>query len=281
MKKKNKAREIIMVIIKVIFFFLFPAIFSTAFSGIKSICTQLYERQMIELNPFVFTLICLLGFTIVFGRFFCGFACAFGIYGDVVYEIGSRIRKKMKKKPFQIPETVGTKLKYIKYIVLLLIMILCILGKVQWVNENSIWTVFSQLHALKIPGVKYLVAYLIFLCITIGMVFEKRFFCRFFCPMGAVFSLLPVLPFFAIKRNRENCIKGCRACKMRCPAKIDLPSEEEGDNVQMGECFSCGRCIETCPKGNIHIGVRNITGNEVWLLVVKAVILLGICYVLC
>lgn len=278
--KKNKVQEVITIIIKIIFFFLFPAVFSTAFSGVKSICSQLYAREIIEINPFVLTLICLLGFTIVFGRFFCGFACAFGIYGDIIYEIGSRIRKKRKKKPFQFSEEAGQKLKYIKYIILLGIMIVCLLGRAQWINENSLWTVFSQLHALKIPGSQYLIAYLFFLLITIGMIFEKRFFCRFFCPMGAVFSLLPVLPVFAIKRNRENCIKGCRACKMRCPANIDLPSEEEGDHIGMGECFSCGRCIETCPKGNIHIGIGKIKGNEIWLLVVKAGILLGMCYVL-
>lgn len=280
MKKKNKAKEIITIIIRTMFFFLFPAIFSTAFSGIKSICTQLYKREMIEMNPFVLTFVCLLGFTIVFGRFFCGFACAFGTYGDVIYKIGSKIRKKRKKKPFQIPEAAGKKLKYMKYVILLVIILLCVFGKAQKVNEYSIWTLFSKLQALKIPDSQYITVYFLFLLVTIGMIFEKRFFCRFFCPMGAIFSLLPVLPFFAIRRNRENCIKGCRACKMCCPSKIELPSEEEGDNMEMGECFGCGRCMDTCPKGNIHIGLGKIKGNELWILIVKAGILLGMCYLL-
>ncbi len=38
--------------------------------------------------------------------------------------------------------------------------------------------------------------------ILVGMALEERFFCKFFCPMGAIFSLMPVLTPFSLRRNR-------------------------------------------------------------------------------
>ena len=32
------------------------------------------------------------------------------------------------------------------------------------------------------------------LLIMLGMAWEERFFCKFLCPMGGIFSLLPILP---------------------------------------------------------------------------------------
>ena len=62
-------------------FIIYPALFSTAFTGIKLIVEQITQRASLPWNSFVQTLVVLLVFTIVFGRFFCGFACAFGTWG--------------------------------------------------------------------------------------------------------------------------------------------------------------------------------------------------------
>ena len=127
----------------------------------------------------------------------------------------------------------------------------------------------SRFHQLKMAD--SLIGTGLFLLVTAGMALEPRFFCRFLCPMGAVFSLMPVLPFSVIKRNRENCIPNCKACNLVCPANLEIPSDKEGDNATSGECFSCGKCIGKCPKQNTHNGLP----GRLWLpmLVGKAVIL--------
>ena len=180
--------------------------------------------------------------------------------------------KKMKKKPLQIAEAWTEKLCYLKYIVLALISILCFAGVYGKAKGTSPWDVFSMLHAgnFKLGG--YLVGLVLLVLILVGMCFEERFFCRNFCPMGAVFSLLPVLPFFALHRDRENCIKGCKACTKKCPSNIGLP--EDGSPKVEGDCFQCQKCIDTCPKGNIHTGVKGLCGNEFWFTILRAVILL-------
>lgn len=235
---------------RILFFILFPAVFSTAFSGVKYVAAQIGVGKHIELIVFVVTLLVVLLFTILFGRFFCGFACSFGSYGDFLYEISCRVRKKRKKRPFQFSEKLGNVLCYVKYLVLVAILLLCVAGKSSAVSTFSPWDVFSRLQTLNMP--KLGAGVLVFLLISIGMIFEKRFFCRFLCPLGAIFSILPVIPASSIKRDRENCIARCKACKMKCPANLDIASMEEGDHAKMGECFSCGKCMQTCPKSNVH-----------------------------
>jgi polyferredoxin len=93
--------------------------------------------------------------------------------------------------------------------------------------------------------------------------------------MGAVFSLLPVLPLFSLQRDRDQCRKGCSACTMMCPSDIELP--KNGSPAVMGDCFQCQKCIDTCPQGNVHIGLNKVfKGNEVIWTVVRAALLLSL-----
>ncbi len=274
-KKKSlydRIETIVQVAIRLIFFLLYPALFSTAFTGIKMLVEQIAGGESLEWNSFVMTLVILLLFTFCFGRVFCGFFCAFGTYGDFIYFLSSAVRKKLKKRPFHLLEKWGGTSRYVKYIVLMAVLILCIRGMSEIVSLHSPVTAFSRLHSLQVPD--SVAGLLVFLLITVGMALEPRFFCRFLCPMGAVFSLMPVLPFSVVKRDRENCIHGCQACKMACPAGLDIPSLEEGDNPLSGECFSCGKCARRCPRKNVKLP----GSGKMWLplLAIKAALLLGI-----
>ena len=115
---------------------------------------------------------------------------------------------------------------------------------------------------------------LLLVLILVGMVFCERFFCRFLCPMGAVFSLLPILPFFSVRRKREKCAKGCTACEKVCPSDLSLP--EDGSWNVSGDCFQCQKCLEICPKKNAKSSIRNFRGNEIWFTLLRAVVLAAV-----
>ena len=153
-----------------------------------------------------------------------------------------------------------------------MIVLMCYAGIYSKAQGTSPWDVFSMIHAGNLKLANYIPGLIILLLILVGMCVQERFFCRFLCPMGAVFSLLPVLPFFSLHRTRENCRKGCKACTKTCPSQIGLPSD--GDWAVSGDCFQCQKCIDTCPKGNIHTGIRSLKGNEIWFTVLRAVVLL-------
>ncbi len=261
-------------IIQLLFFLFLPSAFTAAFNGVKYIFTQLGSVASMQMTSFVTALIVLCVYTVVFGRFFCGFACAFGSLGDAVRALYVWICKKLKKKPLQLKASWMGWLSAVKYILLAIIALLCFLGQFSKTQGMSPWDVFSMLHARNARVTSYVVGLVLFLLILVGMCLQERFFCRVLCPMGAVFSILPVLPLFGLRRDREACIKGCKACTMKCPSDIGLAADTSPEVA--GDCFQCQKCIDTCPKGNIHTGIRKLKGNEVVFTLIRAGILLAL-----
>lgn len=271
-KTLKKVHVWVRAVIQLLYFLFIPSAYTAAFNGVKYIFTQMGAKSHLELTSFVVTLIALCLFTIVFGRFFCGFACAFGSLGDAVRAFYVFICKKLKKKPVTMKASVVKYLQAVKYIVLVLLVVSCYTSVYSKTQGMSPWDVFSMLHAgnFKLGG--YIVGLVLLVLILVGMAFQERFFCRVLCPMGAVFSMLPVLPLFTLRRDRSECIRGCRACTMKCPSDIELAPDTAPE--LSGDCFQCQKCIDTCPKGNIHTSIRSLKGNEIWFTVLRAVVLL-------
>ncbi len=276
-KKKIDQKKIhawVRVAIQLVFFLLIPSIYTSAFAGIKYIFNQIGMADSVELTSFVSVLIAICIFTFVFGRFFCGFACAFGSMGDFFRWLYLTICKKLKKKPLKFPEKLSDKLPVVKYVVLIIIIFLCFKGAFSSVQPANPWTVFSMLHAGNFQLGDYIPGIVLLVLIIIGMCLEDRFFCRFLCPMGAVFTLIPVLPLFGLVRERDNCLKGCSACTRRCPSNIELPATRKYEIK--GDCFQCQKCIDICPKKNVHTGIKKLRGNEIWFTLIRAVLLFAI-----
>ncbi len=273
-KERRTLQRRLRALIQLLYFLFLPSAYTAAFSGVKYLFTTLGQGKHLELTSFVSVLVVLCLYTIVFGRFFCGFACAFGSLGDGIRAAFVAVMKRRKHKLIRIPARWTQVLQYGKYLVLCIISLLCFGGLYGKTAGMSPWDVFSMLHAGHIRLGAYLIGCVLLALIVIGMALEERFFCRFLCPMGAIFSLLPVLPLFTLGRDRSKCLKGCSACTRCCPSNISLPEGDRYDTC--GECFQCQKCIGSCPKRNIGTGLHLLHGNEEWFTILRAVILLGL-----
>jgi len=91
------------------------------------------------------------------------------------------------------------------------------------------------------------------LLIVIGSLFVERFFCRYFCPMGAIFSIASKLKIAKIKKTRTKCGR-CKVCTNNCKMGIPL---YQSDVVNSGECIQCMKCVSACPRSNVKFTVAS------------------------
>ena len=279
-KLKRQTRDILINrAVQLIFFLLAPDIYATAFNGAKYLLTQIGKVEVIGITPFVAVLITVLIYTFIFGRFFCGYACAFGFLGDLVYDGSSALQKKLTGKVRTIPAGPRSLLMKVKYVVLAVVLGLCLFDLYDKVSLLDPWMTFASFRALDFSLTGKTVGFIVLLVILVGMACVRRFFCIFLCPMGAIFSMIPVLPFTMTRREPARCAGKCHQCEKVCPTGYFLSEEVEdlpflGRNHGGGECICCNRCASVCPVSNAGPGnMKKLRGNEWYLVLIKAALL--------
>ena len=245
-QRDKKRRTWLRTGVQLFFFVSMPGAFVAGFSGVKQIFLDIGAGEVLSVDSFTLSLLGLCGFTLLFDRFFCGYACAFGSLGDAVWALSGLIQKKLfhRKKQLRLPERAVLLGQKVKYLLLAWLVALYVTRQEKMLTGASPWEVFS----LHLPPEGFGVGIGLLVLILLGMAVQPRFFCQFLCPMGAVFALLPVLPFARLHRQSDGCIPGCNACKQQCPVCLKL----EETSLRSGECIACEACVGTCPKQNIH-----------------------------
>ena len=198
---------------------------------------------------YVFGIILLYG--ILLGRWICGFLCPFGLIQELLHKIKT---PKIKKS------SVTRVLSYLKYVILALFTIalpliyalrdfplpgfckyICPAGTL----EGAIGLLSNSANTALLPmlGPLFTWKFAVLVAIVVGSIFMYRFFCRFLCPLGALYGLFNKISLIGIKLDKPKCTD-CGMCQAKC--KMDI--RHVGDT----ECISCGECISSCPTGAIR-----------------------------
>lgn len=251
---KNKKINWIKVVIQILSFALIPGLFEGEFAAVGNIVSCIYKGNISweSVKYSVWMLLATVPATVLVGKFFCGFFCSFGAVQDLLWLGSHRLRalfpgKRNLKKADRI-------FRFAKYAVLFYFIIFIWSG-VTAVKTAGPWQVFGQYVSFgHWPGLKPLLSVggVLLLFIFIGSLFVQRFFCRYFCPMGAIYSLISQTSFLKIDKPREECGK-CHLCTSKCTMGMDLTKK---DRIAGGECISCQKCVSWCPKGNARFRSR-------------------------
>lgn len=251
---KNKKINWIKVVIQILSFALIPGLFEGEFAAVGNIVSCIYKGNISweSVKYSVWMLVATVPATVLVGRFFCGFFCSFGAVQDLLWFGSHRLRalfpgKRNLKKADRI-------FRFAKYAVLFYFIIFVWSG-VTAVKTAGLWQVFGQYVSFgHWPGLKPLLSVggILLLVIFIGSLFVQRFFCRYFCPMGAIYSLISQASFLKIDKPRKECGK-CHLCTSKCTMGMDLTKK---DRIAGGECISCQKCVSWCPKGNARFRSR-------------------------
>ena len=154
------------------------------------------------------------------GRAVCGFLCPFGLLQDLLHKI-----------PF--PKKIRTfkgdrKLRRVKYIVLLVLVIgvpsfakltpafckyLCpsgtLSGLLLALGDSRLFAVLGSSFYWKLS--------LLIACVIVSIMIYRPF-CKYLCPLGAVYAPFNKVALFGMSCDKAACVD-CGACIKECPAK--------------------------------------------------------------
>lgn len=197
---------------------------------------------------YVLGILMLFGLTL--GRTVCGFLCPMGLLQELLHRAPTP----------KIPKGRITRmLSYGKYVTLGLLAValpvyfgaqqlplpafckyVCPAGTLEGAvallahPENA--SLFSMLHGL------FTQKLVILMLLAALCVFCYRAFCRFLCPLGAIYGFFARVSLLGIRVEEDKCTH-CGLCLSRCPVDI----RRVGDH----ECVHCGACKAVCPTGAI------------------------------
>lgn len=199
--------------------------------------------------PF-YVLGCMMLFGVLLGRLVCGFLCPFGLIQDLLYRIPCR--------KLHVPKKADRMLRYLKYVILLVFVILLPAFAVNALGtgdpffckyicpagtlEGGIPHVLLNPVLRKAAGVLFTWKTALLAVILASSVCISRFFCRYFCPLGAWYALFHKATFAQMELSKQNCT-GCGTCDKVCPMALDVRKQLSG-----AECIRCGRCRAACPE---------------------------------
>ena len=79
---------------------------------------------------------------------------------------------------------------------------------------------------------------------VVGLNFLRpRFYCRYICPLGALFGVLGRFSFLSVGKSQEPCLD-CRQCQSLCQGASDPAGA-----LAKSECLLCLNCRQVCPEG--------------------------------
>ena len=198
-------------------------------------------------------------FGLCLGRTICGWLCPMGLVQELLHKIPTPKIKKSR---------VTRALSWLKYVIL-----------VVFAGAVPLW--YGLRHGMPVPGFcKYICPagtfegaigllsnpgnsslfsmlgiyftrkFVILMIICAACIFCYRSFCRFLCPLGAIYGIFNKLALVGVKVDEDRC-NGCGACVRTC--KMDI--RHVGDH----ECIGCAGCMKVCAQSALSLKAGSYT----------------------
>ena len=199
---------------------------------------------------------------LVAGRFFCGWLCPLG----TLFELAAGKSSKKKKPPF--PQWNLYLLVLLAAAALLGLNLSGLVDPIAFLTRACTFILYPLAMLLTATGIEIVrpvADYLHLVTLSHAQVFQPvfslilltvivsvalfvlnyrrpRFWCRSFCPLGALLGLISRIGFFR-RRVKSHC-HSCMKCVHSCPTRAIL---DEPWQYRPGECIYCTACATDCP----------------------------------
>ena len=198
-------------------------------------------------------------FGVILGRTICGWLCPLGLIQELLHKIPTLKIKKSR---------ITRALSWLKYIILAVFVVavplwyglkhnLPLPGFCKYICpagtfEGAMGLLSNPANTAKFSmlGILFTRKFIIMLIIGLLCVFCYRSFCRFICPLGAIYGLFNRFNVIGVKVDSMRCNR-CGSCVRACGMDV----RHVGDH----ECINCGMCMEVCAQKAISIKAGDYT----------------------
>lgn len=189
------------------------------------------------------------------GRLVCGFLCPFGLVQDLLFRI-PRLKKIRTLRADKF-------LRPLRFVVLGVFVIILPMFVVDFSGQGEPWfckyicpsgTLFAAFPlTLMNEGLREAAGFLfawksvILVILLVLSIFIYRPFCRWLCPLGAIYSLFNPFSLYRYHIDKDKCTK-CGKCRTACGFGIKVY-----ENPNSFDCIRCGKCRDACPESAISV----------------------------
>lgn len=189
----------------------------------------------------------------IIGRLWCAF-CPFMIYGEIVQKLSLKFfPRTLNKWPRELAEKWGG-----------------------WFLFGLFFLIFLWEELWNLENTAYLSSWLLLLitagAVIFSLIFERRFWCRYLCPIGGMNGLFAKLSIVELRAQQGTCAAECTTYHCYkggigfgegsttdgCP--IYSHPAQLTDNK---DCVLCMTCLKACPHRSVELNLRP-PGIELW-----------------
>ena len=204
---------------------------------------------------YVFGIILLYG--MLLGRTVCGWLCPLGLIQELLHKIPTPKIGKSR---------ITHRLSYLKYVIFVVFAVIIPIrygifrgipvpgfckyicpagtfeGAMGMLPQNPAW--------LSMLGPIFTRKFVIMVIVGLACIFCYRSFCRFLCPLGAIYGMFNKISVIGVRIDTGSC-NNCGACVRNC--KMDV--KQVGDH----ECIHCAKCVAVCNQQALSMKGGKIT----------------------
>jgi polyferredoxin len=196
-----------------------------------------FHWETFLIDPMLFILWGFVALTLLlWGRgVYCGWLCPFGALQELVNQVARRFGVRQ----LEFSDVVHERLSAVKYLILILLFGVSLqstLEMVRYAEVEPFKTSITLRFQREWPFVLYAAG------LIVVTVFNRKFFCKYLCPLGAALAIPGRFRVFDwwLRRRRE-CGRPCQICARECEVRAIRPTGE----INANECHYCLDCQVT------------------------------------
>lgn len=126
------------------------------------------------------------------------------------------------------------------------------------------WAEFAFDMVTSPRNTAYLAIVTLFAAVMISVLYERRTFCRYICPIGGMIGAYSSCSTMAVTARERSVCRGCHTkdCVNGNEGGYGCPVYEYPEGMSTASyCTLCTECVKTCPHDNIALKTRGIASE--------------------